>query len=248
MIEEYSIAILKKAVDYAANTEREFEVILTRANFLSSYIDASFRAGRIDLPRYERELEAAFGPDIDLSRSAQGLCDRADAFISFTTSIHAVFDVTNLTGTDLSQLNDIRWKWLTKALDDLTAASRLPEAHNLSKIHIRRGDCELLRRRLGEEPTSYVPARKYAATLLQNAETYYRGARRAAEVEMGTEEALEAHVKEAILKQSRGEGEELSSLAVSYAAVVKSIMQDMKDEFLISEHELAKISSSPLRI
>ena len=243
MIEGYSTAILKKAVDYATDTEREFEVILARANFLSSYIDASFRTGRIDLPTYERELDAAFSSDLDLSRSVQGQCGRADAFISFNTSIDAVFNVTNLAPTDLSRLNDIRWKRLTKALDDLTAASKLPEAHDLPKIHIRRGDCELLRHRLGEEPASYVPARKYAATLLKNAETYYRGARRAAEAEMATEEALEAKVKEAILKQRRGEREELSDLAASNAAEVMSIMQDMKDEFLIAEHELAMISS-----
>ena len=241
-IEEYSMGLLKNAVDYSTDTEREFEVILARANFLSSYFDASFRTGRIDLPTYEQELDAAFGPDLDLSRSVQGLCDRADAFISFNTSIYAIFNLTNLAPTGLSQLNDIRWKRLTKALDDLTAASKLPEADGLPKIHIQRGDCELLRHRLGEEPASYEPARKYAATLLKNAETYYRGAGRVAEADMATEEASEAKVKEAMLKQRRGEGGELSDLAASNAVDVISIMQDMRDEFLISEHELAMIS------
>ena len=242
-IEEYSNEILKKAADLMVGSEKGFEVTMARANFISAYTDASFRAGRIDLPTYQRELDAAFNNDLDFSKSPQGLCDRADALISFNTSIYTAFNVNGLAATDLAQLNDIRWKRLTKAINDLTAATKLPDAQNLPKIHLRRGDCELLRHRLGEEPTAYQLARKNAAMLLKNAETYYNGARRAAEAEQSIDEALEASVKEAVLLKVHGQGEELSKLAKSNRTKVLSIMEDMREEFLMSDHDLMIASS-----
>lgn len=70
-----------------------------------------------------------------------------------------------------------RWQALTTALNALTTASKIPSADNLPKIHLARGDVELLRFQLGQPPNNFDSAAKNAGVLVKNAEKFYRGAK-----------------------------------------------------------------------
>ena len=97
----------------------------------------------------------------------------------------------------MNEFSKVSWTHITTALDSLTAASKLRDAQNLSRIHLRRGDCELLRLSLGEQPLKYELAIKSATILLQNAGLYYRMAGRQAGSDGAgaKEEGQEAYVK-----------------------------------------------------
>ena len=239
-IEEYYRTELQGKIDsYTNETDRKHEVALSKANFISSISDAAFRAGKLDRLTYERELTAAFSHhDLDLNKDPQGLCDKADAHLSFNSSIQQEEQQAN----DLAQTGSICWKHITKALDSLTAASKLPDAQNLPRIHLRRGDCELLRLHLGEEPLRYDLAIKSASTLLKNAEVYFRGAAALARSsEDAAEELKEAEIKEAIVMALADDSQKLSLLIKAQWKEIGAIITEMKDEGLLGDEALQKI-------
>jgi hypothetical protein len=167
-IEEYSTSLLsQKLPTYLSGTDRKQEAGLRRANFLSSLAEAKFRSQRMDLSTYAQVLEDAFA-ELESSSNAEGLCDRAEALIAFNSAVR-------LTGE--SEASEMRWKALSSALENLTAATKLPDAENVGKMHLLRGDVELLRFQLGQGDEGYGIAAKNAATLLKNAEKFYRGAK-----------------------------------------------------------------------
>ncbi|KAA6416174.1 MAG: hypothetical protein FRX48_00894 [Lasallia pustulata] len=200
-IEEYSRNLLQpKIAAYIDGTNRNHEVALARANFTAAYSDASFRAGQLDLPTYERDLTAAFSQDLDLSTDPQGLCDRADALIALNASIVASTGyVHNIPVKEIAQIKNLQWQQLTKALNDLAAAAKLPAAENLSRIHMRRGDCELLRLRLSEQPVPHATASTNRNTLLKNAKVHYQSAAKLAAVSGSADEETEASAKAGVV-------------------------------------------------
>ena len=232
-MEEYSHSLFEKMSNLNKGSDRQQETLFSRANFLCAYADASFRVANSDLPTYQRELSNAFNNEQDLSNFAQGLCDRADAFMTFVLSTYSVLTSASLSDHDVAELNDLHWRYLTKALTDLTTATKLPEVVNLPKIHIRRGDCELMRYRLGEVPSSYPQAAQNAALLLKNAETYYRGAAKLAQVEKSHQEESEAMVKEAVANCLNAGGTKISELLRRDKARVQAVIDEMIDEGLL---------------
>lgn len=70
-----------------------------------------------------------------------------------------------------------RWTALTTALKCLTAASKIPDAENLVKIHIARGDCEVNRFQLGQMEVPFETASNNSEVLLKNAGKMYVGAK-----------------------------------------------------------------------
>lgn len=125
-----------------------------------------------------------------------------------------------------------------EALDSLTAAGKLPNAKNLPRIHLRRGDCELLRRRLGGAPLNYDLALKSASTLLKNAEIYYRGAARLARVETAADEEVEASIKETVvLAISTGYHNSLRERKDLYDSAVQEVIEEMNEEGLLWEED-----------
>ena len=99
--------------------------------------------------------------------------NNAEALVSFNTAIR---NNTPTSPHELSESLPARWKALTAAIDCLTAASKLPTASNLAKIHVLRGDVELLRYQLGQGHQPYDVATKNSQVLCKNAEKFYRGA------------------------------------------------------------------------
>lgn len=113
--EEYSNNLLRgKLATYVEGTDRQPEIDLARANFTSALAETSYRTGLIDLQTYERELNSAFGQNLDLSQDPQGLCDHADALITFTSTILENVSLTSAKSRqELSFLSNLLWKQLT---------------------------------------------------------------------------------------------------------------------------------------
>ena len=236
----YKDNVDKKLAMYAENSTKQPEAFLARFNFLCAYSDANFRIGRLDLPTYERELENTFVMNSDLFTSPQGLCDMADAMLAFNSSVRARINYVDLQSSDAARLSQVQWKHLSTALANLKSASTLPEVQNLPKIHNRRGDCELLRYRLGEAPVSYQPAQSNAVMLLANAATYYRGAAGVAKAEGVEREEFESRVKEAVVSSITRDDSKLSELLTGGRGRVISILEDARDEGLIPSQVLQR--------
>ena len=243
-VEEYYRTTLKDRVaSYTDGSSRHHEASLAQAKLTCALADEAFRGGRLDLATYENELNAAFAtPDLDFSNDPQSLCDKADAELAFNTSVISAVQQAQM--TELGQTSSISWKHITRALDSLTAASKLPDAQNLPRIHLRRGDCELLRLRLGDEPLNYDLAVKSAPTLLKNADVYFRGAANIAKKDLfAEEEQNEAEVKQSLVAGLTGETEKLSFLAKTRRDLVESVAREMTDDGLLSGESLQKLGN-----
>ncbi|RAL60714.1 hypothetical protein DID88_009820 [Monilinia fructigena] len=115
-IEEYSTPLIgQKLQDYLqGTTDREQEAGLAKSNFIAALADANFRVQRIDLGTYERVLNDAYS-SLDLDDHPEGLCDKAEAFISYNASLRLNYDAAQSPDVSAS-----RWKVLSAALDHLT--------------------------------------------------------------------------------------------------------------------------------
>ena len=246
---EYYRNILRGRITvHVDGTQRRHEAVLTNAKFICALLDASFRNEKLDVFTYERELATAFGKDIDLSNDPHGLCDEADIQISFVNSVQVYLqEDLHAQSQDLSRLNILSWKHLTRALDNLAAALKLPNVQNLPRIHLRRGDCELLRYRLGQAPTNYDVAVKSAPTLIKNAEVYYRGSAKLARNEGAVDEEREASVKEifaAGIAGNAGNAGNLMELTSNHGMAALEIFEDMRDEGMLSEESIALLGNA----
>ncbi|KAL8631055.1 hypothetical protein Q9189_003250 [Teloschistes chrysophthalmus] len=224
---------------------QEQEHILARVRYKFAFVDAGFNLAKFDILRYEGLLtDAQVRLKEQYSDEPQALCDMADAELTFNASFErASYRVENSTLDNQNMSNVIRWKHLTKALDHLTAASKLPTAKNLPRIHLRRGDCEMLRRRLGAAPWNYDLADRSASTLLKNAEIYYRGAARLAKAETAVDEEEEASVKEAVAAALAGDLRRVQERVDAEIKTVREVMDDMVDDGLLAEAEIEKLST-----
>lgn len=243
-IEEYYCGTVREKFSvYSLPTDaaRNEEIALKTANFACALSDAGFRSGHLNPATYELELFNAFNQVPSLTSSPQALCDQADAELGFNASIQALLPVLLDSDSEhsLAQLNGLRWTHITRALDALTAASKLPDVQNLPRIHLRRGDCELFRHRLSEASArgqAYDTALKSAKTLVKNAETYFRGASALARHEGAVDEEREAAVKEAVTWALMGQGgDRLAGLWRKDSKGVGEVVQEMLDEDLLSE-------------
>ncbi|KAG4030434.1 hypothetical protein MFRU_012g01680 [Monilinia fructicola] len=234
-IEEYSTPLIgQKLQNYLqGTTDREQEAGLAKSNFIAALADANFRVQRIDLGTYERVLNDAYS-SLDLDDHPEGLCDKAEAFISYNASLRLNYEAAQSPDVSAS-----RWKVLSAALDHLTKASKLPSADNLPKIHILRGDVELLRFQLGQQPSNYDIAFKNGTVLAKNAEKFYRGAGTLARNEGLTKELEEAGVKEALAMSLYGEKVKLLEAVKLQAGLVRGVLEDSLDDGLISYEALS---------
>lgn len=231
----------------------EDEIMLAVANYTCAYAEASFRTGRTSILNYDQEVKLAFSPErlssisteCRLLNNPEVLCDMASARISFAISIQSKLPVLLAPGSlcSLDLLNDLRWAHLTIALEAATHASK-QEKHEpgiLPRIHLLRGDCEVLRYRLREPPCNYVLAVKSREKLLKNADKYYRGAAAIAQNENEAEEYNEATAKAAVVWALLGFGERLGKLAAMNLDMLRKEVEDMGDEELLSKEDVEVI-------
>ena len=235
-IKDTASAVFRHQDAFSANaTNRQGELFLGKANFTIAFLDAAFRYNLIDIPVYEAELKDAFASVLEPSfETPQARCDHADALLVFYTALATTVDAAVLSLDERNRISHLQWTLLSSALSDLSRALALPNVQNVARIHMRRGDCELLRYRMGEHPVDYKPAASNSATLLKNAATYYRGSMNAARVEGAEDGASEAMVKEAIVNSlsNNGKVEGLAHEALEKAGL---FLEEMKSEGLVSE-------------
>ncbi|KAL8872137.1 MAG: hypothetical protein Q9174_002183, partial [Haloplaca sp. 1 TL-2023] len=220
----------------AMATERDEEYSLADARYECALADANFSQDTIDIFEYERVLAKAQKSSQDgRSKDPQLFCDLADGELVFNATVERFSErvIGSISGDGLIKTSIMLWKHLTKALELLTSASKLPNATNLPRIHLRRGDCEMLRRRLGFHPWNCSVASKSASTLLKNADIYYRGAARLAQAESATDEVNEASVKEAIVTALAGDPSKLRMRAETEIQSVQDIIGDSVEEGLL---------------
>lgn len=237
------------------NANREGEIMLAVANYTCAYAEASFRTGRTSILDYDKEVRLAFSPErlssistgSRLLNSPEALCDKANAEISFALSIQSQLPILlaadSLCG-NLELLNNLRWTHLTTALEAATEASKqdIHEPGILPRIHLLRGDCEVLRYRLREAPCNYVLAIKSREKLLKNADKYYRGAAAFSQNENAAEEEHnEATVKSAVVWALLGYGDRLDKLAAKNLDKLRDELKEMGDEELLSKEDLEVI-------
>ncbi|KAG5289626.1 hypothetical protein I7I48_09007 [Histoplasma ohiense] len=236
-IEEYSADLVREKIAvYVEGTERQNEVALARAKFISMLAEVSFRSGRIDFDTYKNELSAAFGDVKDLSANPGALCSQAESLVAFNS---AMADCDQPYNEDtFNRLLTLRWQALSSALDSLTAATKLPEAQNLPKVHLARGDVEMYRWRLGRQPWNYQVSNANAATLLKNAQTYYRGAAALARRDGLDEQDREGAAKEALAFAFSDDMQKMEGLIASSEKELRQIAEDMVDDGLVSAEDM----------
>jgi tetratricopeptide (TPR) repeat protein len=242
-VEESSADLLQEKISaYVEGSSRQYEASLARAKFTCALSEVLYRSERIEVDTYHTEIARVFGPELDLSADPDGLCSKADALTSFNTAL-----------TDLPPSHDhevfarsltLRWQALSAALDALTKASKLPDAENLPKIHLARGDVEMNRWRLGMSPWEYTIAQQNAATLLRNAQTYYRGAAALAKRDGSTSEERDGTCKEALTAALEGQKDKMRQLKATTFKELIIVAEDVVDDGWLSPGDMEALLSS----
>ena len=231
-VQEYSAGLVQiRLPTYVEGSDRQYEAGLARARFICALHDVLYRGGNVDAQGYKQEVGQAFGSDLDVSADPQGLCHKAEALTSLNGALADIppYEDPEALKASLS----VRWQSLSSALDALTAASKIPDADNLPKIHLARGDTEMYRWRLGTEPWNHAMAQQHGAMLLKNAQTYYRGAAALARRDGAAEEARDGQYKEAIAAALEGQKTKLDELKTSSLDQVVAVAQDMVEDGMV---------------
>ena len=215
---------------------------LVKAHYATALLEASYRAGVIVAQHYEQSLtnifELATGHTTDLRQSAGYLLSYADALVALNGSL-----------AESNAEPNMRWRSLVKALDMLLAATKAPDAEMLPSIHAFRGDVELLRLMVIAAPglPETLSNDKVKATLLKNAETYYRGAVAVSLSSISWSQSsivLQAKVKRAVVEAFIGTSinplRQLIQQGTARQTVV-DVVTDMADESLITEEQKQQI-------
>ena len=191
-VEEYSSKLLtiKVPAYLEGTTDRSQGLALVKANFISALLEAGFRGGNLDAQTYKREREAAF--DLNLPNNFMALLANAASLIAFNSALAETMLV------DVAPFSSMRWNSLAAAIGDLTRAAKLTEslAEDLAKTHLLRGDASILQYQLSKPSVAYQPAVSNIASLLKNAEVYYRNA---SKLTMDDDEKKEALLKETLV-------------------------------------------------
>ena len=193
-VEDYASKLLNvKAPTYLeGTTDRSQDFALVKANFLSALLEVGFRSGKLDPQTYERERHATFAVrDLNGSNSSAPLFANATSLIAFNSALAETMLV------DVAPLSLMRWNALTTAIADLTTAAKLADtpAEDLPKTHLMRGDASILQYQLSKPAAAYQAAVSNAASLLKNAEVFYRNA---SKLTKDDEERKDALLKESV--------------------------------------------------
>ena len=240
-VEEYSSELLRtKFPAYLKGSNRHHEASLSRARFICALSEVLYRSQRIEVETYHREIMCAYGPELDLLADPGGLCSKADALTSLNAAVGGLPPVDP---NALSKSLTLRWQSLSSALDALTAASKIPGADHLSKIHLARGDVEMHRWRLGHPPWGHAMAQQNAPTLIRNAQTYYRGAAALARRDGAAEEARDGVCKEALAAALEGQKGKLEQLKASAPRELLTVAEDMVEDGFVSPMDMESLLS-----
>ena len=218
-LETASRVLFDKA--FASVTEELSSVISyhsDRAKLIIALAKASYRASLITLQQYSDALTSSYSfPGFESSASV--LCDFAEVAVDFSSSaVEAKHDHASVAS--------LCWKHLSDALTALAKAVKLPDAIDLSFIHGRRADIELLRVRLAESPMLFQQAVNNKTTLLKNAEVFYRGAAKLAGASGDLAVEREMKGREAVVKATQENSQ-------ANLGGLEDVVNDMREEGLL---------------
>jgi hypothetical protein len=242
-VEEYSSKLLNVKVPayLEGTTDRSQDLALVKANFLSALLEAGFRSGNLDAQTYKRERDAAFAvPELDMSSSSICLLANATSLIAFNCALAETMLV------DVAPLSSMRWNALAAAIADLAKGAKLTDtpAEDLPKTHLLRGDASILQYQLSKPSAAYQAAVLNAASLLKNAEVFYRNA---SKLTKDGNERNEAMLKEslALLIQDKAKGMAKLQALVNTQGSQWTMAQvdDMMTEGLFDGEDLEALSS-----
>lgn len=154
-------------------TKETLAIALDRASFIAAFANAQFEAQIIEFQTYLERLDTFEIPGKD--QDVNALCSEAQARTELVLSAIDRYD-------ESSELPaSICWKQLTFAQDLYSKATKLSSEEAQERkadIYQTKGDLELLRHRIANIPKAELSdsTRKSAPTLIQNAQTYYKGA------------------------------------------------------------------------
>jgi len=246
-VEEYSSKLLAvKVPAYLESTTGGSQgLALVKANFISALLEAGFRGGNLDAQTYKRERDAAFASaDLNMPNDFAALLANATSLIAFNSALAETMLV------DVAPLSSMRWNGLAAAIADLTKAAKLTEspAEDLPKTHLLRGDASILQYQLSKPSAAYQPAVSNAASLLKNAEVFYRNA---SKLTRDDEEKKEALLKEALVMflQDREKGlAKIRALKDVHGSEWMNMqLDDMMAEGLFSQEDVEGHSSQSLQ-
>ncbi|BCS27530.1 uncharacterized protein APUU_60578S [Aspergillus puulaauensis] len=240
-VEEYSTDLLQEKISaYVEGSTRHYEAELARARFNAALNEVLYRSGRTDVETYAAVVNP-FAPNLDISADPGAQCAKADALVSFNTATAEQPPYHDPEAFKKSL--GLRWQALSAAVDALTKASKLPDAENLPKIHLARGDTEMSRWRLGFPPWEHGMAQQYGPTLLRNAQTYYRGAAALARREGSGDEERDGTCKEAIAAAIEGQTEKLAQLKGTAPKELLVVAEDMVEEGWVNGSDMEALLS-----
>ncbi|KAL4886346.1 hypothetical protein BJY04DRAFT_100847 [Aspergillus karnatakaensis] len=241
-VEEYSTELLQEKISaYMEGSNRHYEAALARARFNAALNEVLYRSGRTDVETYYSAVTNSFGPDLNISADPEGLCAKADALVSFNTA--TTEQPPDHDKESFVKSLGFRWQALSTALDSLTKASKLPDAENLPKIHLARGDTEMIRWRLGFSPWEHAMAHQHGATLIRNAQTYYRGAAGLARRNGSASVERDGTCKEAIAAAIEGQKEKIAQLKVSAPKELLAVAEEMVEDGWVSGPDMEVLLS-----
>ncbi|EPQ65589.1 Bgt-4250 [Blumeria graminis f. sp. tritici] len=232
IVQKYASSITSKLEDFLTNKGRISEALITRASFQCAFATAQFRCSHIDLSTFSRVTSNAYS-DIDLSASPRGLCECAESFISYNTSLRQKASDHN------DEILHMRWKALTWASEHLTAASKLSTAENIERIHLTRGDVELLRYQLGQVEGGISIAKASSTVLLRNAGKFYRGSASLARNKGMQRVAAEAALKATIVLGLVGELGGLEQ-ADNFDSLTLTMIEEAIEDGLVTSTQLMR--------
>lgn len=250
LIENIYASVVKDRVDgWSQKAESTREAVLENIAFLCAFATARFRLGNTAVSSFADEFNSSIVRSeilAGLDKDAEASCMIADSQIDFNTTLEDRLLNTKcpIPNDESELLARIRWKSITAALDRYSTASKIPGVQNLIQIHISRGDCELLRSRLGEEPLNYGVSSKSEATLLGNAHVYYNAARKALSLQVNlrnlADVTIEIEAKIAFVQTVRdSQSHHLTSLIQKYGISGLRALQNMKEERLVGDRRWA---------
>jgi len=161
-----------------ADLARMHEAALADAILQSAMFDLSFVLEALPAVKYKSMLDGLWTtnqPHLNLETNVDALVAHAHALISFNFSLSVAQNAIP-PGTR-TESADHRWITLTQAIKSLAKASSIPSisTDEKAKTHLLRGDASLLQYRMSN-PAIHPQAIANAATLLKNAQVFYRNA------------------------------------------------------------------------
>ena len=212
---------------------------------MSTLSEASFRLGRLDAQTYKRERDAAFvAPELAMPSSPASLLANATSLIAFSSALGETMLA------DVAPLSSMRWNALAVAVADLGKAAKLADtpAEDLVKTHMLRGDASMLQYQLSKPPAAYQVAVSNTASLVKNAEIFYRNASKLAkDIDARNDAVLKESLAVLLQDKERGAAK-IQALATQQSPQwAMAQVDDMMAEGLFNEDDVGNLSllSSP---